>query len=631
MKLGIGRKKSEQNTSPSVIQTKRKKSKKIKVILAVFLAAVIAGGGTLAYLHFNAEKVSAGSTQTFQTVTKMDISNSIAVTGTIEANESRTVSTLVSDTKVLSVSVNIGDYVEAGDPICTFDTTSIQDKIDRLLKKMDIAEQQDALEEAMAQAALNRAQEDYNTNVSENALDMTGSARSYSDSERNVSDAERSLSNAETDLASAKADYEDAKDDYEDAKDDYEDLKDIYEEYYETTDSEKRESVLSGSGYSSIEELKEALEEAENKKDSYKSTMESKEDSVTSAERAVASAESSLSSAQSSLESAGDSYQKSVNSAADESKSDTRTIEDKENTLKQTELNNATTNDENQQQLEEYYEQLEDCYVTAPISGIITSLSVEEGDEYNTSNSTQEICVIQDDTSFKVTGTVDQYDIASVSENMTAVIKTDATGDDEFDGIVTFVAPTPESSSSSGSSSSSSTEYEVEISLLDKDSRLRLGMTAETSILTESRKGVLAVPYDCIEEDNDGNSYIYIAESEGTTEKDTKNSTSDNAASSAGKGAGKGKKTETTNSDGTAEITTKKVAVEKGLETDYYTEIISDEVSEGDKVLVPNSISSSSSDSKDSKESSMLGGMGGMSGGGGAPGGGAPGGGGGHM
>mgnify|MGYP002870002246 CR=1 FL=1 len=83
---------------------------------------------------------SAMASQTFETVTKMDISNSIAVTGTIESSESRTVTTLVSDTKVLSVSVNVGDYVNEGDVICVFDTSSIEDKIERLQKKMNDCE-----------------------------------------------------------------------------------------------------------------------------------------------------------------------------------------------------------------------------------------------------------------------------------------------------------------------------------------------------------------------------------------------------------------------------------------------------------------------------------------------------------
>ena len=40
---------------------------------------------------------------------------------------------------------------------------------------------------------------------------------------------------------------------------------------------------------------------------------------------------------------------------------------------------------------------------------------------------------------------------------------------------------------------------------------------------------------------------------------------------------------------GNTEITTKRVYVEKGIESDYYIEIISTEISEGMEIVVPNS------------------------------------------
>ena len=563
-----------------------------KKVIALVVVAALAGGGFKFYQYKKLQSmISNAPKQDFQTVTRMDISNSIAVTGTIESNESRTITTLVSDTKVLSVSVNVGDYVEAGDPICTFDTTSIQDKISRLEKKMEVAEQKAALEAENAANSLADAQYDAVVNVSENQIDIDAAVRGYQEQERKVGEAEQ-------DVVDAQQDYEDHKSDYEKYKKKASKLKDLIEEYYGQADEEQRKNVLAGSGYSSISD-------AEKDYDTYKDKRDSNKDLMEDAEKTISDRQSALADAKNTLTDRLDSYNKAVNSANDSAVNDQRTIRDKDNSVESTELNNATTNDDSKTTLEDYYEQLDDCHVVAPISGLITSLSVEEGNKYK-GESSQQVCVIQDDTSYKVTGTVDQYDIASVSTNMTAVVKTDATGDDELQGVVTFVSPVPVSDDS--------TEYKIEISLNERDPRLRLGMTAETSVLVESRKNVLAVPYDCIEDDSDGNSYIYLAS--GIPAADS--AASENKA----EGFDKSKKSDIKNfikpsSDSSSiETPTKKVQVTKGLETDYYTEIISDDVKEGDRVLV----SSSSSSSDDS--SGKSGGPGGMGGGpGGGPGG----------
>ncbi len=70
-------------------------------------------------------------------------------------------------------------------------------------------------------------------------------------------------------------------------------------------------------------------------------------------------------------------------------------------------------------------------------------------------------------------------------------------------------------------------------------------------------------------------------------------------------------------------LPTRNIAVKKGLETDYYTEIISDELSENLKVLVPEDTQSGST--PDDPFAMMGGPDGGPDGGG--PGGGDPGGG----
>ncbi len=330
-----------------------------------------------------------------------------------------------------------------------------------------------------------------------------------------------------------------------------------------------------------------------------------------------------------------DSYNKSVEVLQHQGVTDLRTISNNMVSVVETQLNNITSNDEAEEKIRDYEKSLDNCNIAAPISGLVTSVSVVEGDEYDEKST---ICVIQDDSSYIVKGNVDQYDISEITESMNCVIKTDATGDDQMEGILSFVSPVPEGSSSDSSqssstgigssSSSSSTNYPIEISIKGRDDRLRIGMTAEASIMVESKEGVMAVPYDAIEEDEDGSFYVNKAvdaseagpeempgdmekpekpegapedfdESKlpgdfrkpGETAQKTKYSANPIANLIAEKIIGQSAEELYASKE---ETPTKKVKVEKGLETDYYTEIISDELKIGDQVLISGSDSDSS-------------------------------------
>ena len=237
--------------------------------------------------------------------------------------------------------------------------------------------------------------------------------------------------------------------------------------------------------------------------------------------------------------------------------------------------------------------------VVAPFSGYITAINVSEGNNYTQGNT---VFTIANTDSFVVEATVDEYDIASLSEGLSAVVKFDATDDEEFTGTLTYVAVTADSttstssssssssggSSSGSSSSSSSTSYEVKITLDSADERLRVGMTAKASVILESVTDAYAVAYDCVETDADGNSYVTAVDEQGNETK---------------------------------------IDVTLGLESDYYVQIISDEITEG--MSVKATAASTSSKSESNSEDSMLkmGGQGGQGGDmGGAPGGGGQGG-----
>ncbi len=174
-----------------------------------------------------------------------------------------------------------------------------------------------------------------------------------------------------------------------------------------------------------------------------------------------------------------------------------------------------------------------------------------------------------------ISTSVDEYDISKVEEGQRVAVLTEATGEDEIEGEISFVAPTTGSSSFSGTTSqsaggtgmsstasSSNSGYEVNIDIKTEDERLRMGLTAKCSIVLEEVRDVYAVPYDAIHENAEGSSVVYVsgntAEGKSFTE----------------------------------------ISVEKGMESDYYVEISGDQLKEGMEILISTDMVSDNGDDK---------------------------------
>ena len=199
---------------------------------------------------------------------------------------------------------------------------------------------------------------------------------------------------------------------------------------------------------------------------------------------------------------------------------------------------------------DDVYESMEKTQVSAPISGYIITMNVEEGNNYTQGNT---VFTIADTSAFVVEATVNEYDVANIKQDLPANVKFEATGDEEFDGTVSFVAVASEAtisgntvtsaySASTSSTSSGTATYKVKIKLNENDDRLRVGMTAKVSVVLDSVSNVLAVPYDCIQIDEDGNTFVTAIADDGTK----------------------------TN-----------ININKGLESDYYVEINGEGLEEG--------------------------------------------------
>lgn len=136
--------------------------------------------------------------------------------------------------------------------------------------------------------------------------------------------------------------------------------------------------------------------------------------------------------------------------------------------------------------------------ITSPIDGVVISRDVEEGQTVASGFSTPTLFTIAADlTQMQVVADVDEADIGGVEEGQRVSFTVDAYPNDTFEGTVTQIRLGSTGSSSSTSSTSSSTSvvtYEVVISAQNPDLKLKPRLTANVTIFTLDKKGVLSIP-----------------------------------------------------------------------------------------------------------------------------------------
>ena len=160
-----------------------------------------------------------------------------------------------------------------------------------------------------------------------------------------------------------------------------------------------------------------------------------------------------------------------------------------------------------QASLDEADESLTKTSIYAPMSGTISSLSVELGERVvGTSMMTgTEMLRIADLTRMEVEVEVNENDIVRVSYHDTALIEVDAYPDTKFTGVVSEI---PVSANTTGVTTDQVTNFMVKILLLsesyeDKISErnpypLRPGMSATADIQTNRKAGIYSIPIQAV-------------------------------------------------------------------------------------------------------------------------------------
>jgi HlyD family secretion protein len=146
-------------------------------------------------------------------------------------------------------------------------------------------------------------------------------------------------------------------------------------------------------------------------------------------------------------------------------------------------------------QLEESEEQRARTTITAPISGRVTRLNIEEGETVvigTMNNPGSLLLTVSDLTVIEAVLTVDEIDLPRISLGDSARIEIDAFPGRAFEGLVSRIGNSAIQTATG--QPRTSVEFEVILTLMDPPEALRPDLSASADIVVERRPGALAVP-----------------------------------------------------------------------------------------------------------------------------------------
>ena len=430
----------------------------------------------------------------YKQVEKRTIVNSVSGTGTVSAINSEDITSQRFGTRVNAVYVKEGDIISSGQVICQFDTKDLENQLSEIRK-------------SISQAKDNKVEQDanYDRRISE----------SINNRNSNINETEARLNQARLEYFEALGELDKANQNYNDY------MADPSHHAYDM-DAIQLEMLI----------------------ESRKSNVDVKKNNIQALE---------------------DNLNNLYNS-------DNSNAYDAKNSFDDSASNNIQNLEQRARDVERA---IGECSVRSTIGGTVTTLNVKAGESFNGGT----VATVEGVNDLLVEAEVSEYDIADIAVGMKAMMKTDATRDKELSGVVTYVAPKASNSGSKGGlgalsgligmdassmsqsasgSGSTSATYLIRIAFDEQNPRLRLGMNAKVSIITESVENAISVPFESVVEESNGDKYVEIA-------------TNYNEAST---------------SDGKIPFEKKKVKVNTGIRGSYYVQVSGD-INVGDYVYVP--------------------------------------------
>ncbi len=397
-----------------------------------------------------------------------DFENSISATGTVESATSEYVYS-TQNYPVQTVHVEVGDVVQEGDLLAELDSSALQDQIEAKEVSTGVSAEAAAQQVKTARDAYNSSKE---------ALDEGLNA--------SIISAENAVQTAYDNWQKAIRTYNNYDDTVDDALDEAEraasNAKNTYDQLKNATPSSLPEQV---------EAARIAWEKARANLEAVEEQYDTSDNTLTEYRYAIESAYNAYITAQQQLEAAQFSAKTQLQSG--------------KNSLSTAEIN--ANMDSAILSLAQLQEDLEETKIKAPAAGTVTGVYATVG-----ASGAGLLFVIEDTDNLVVETSVKGYDVGTVKVSMPVAIKSDATGDEVFDGRITSIAPTSNKNAKGETDTTGDVLFATEVEVLTKDTGLRIGMSVRLNYIIAQQQGVIYVPYDAIYENDNGEKCVLLAE-----------------------------------------------------------------------------------------------------------------------
>ena len=476
---------------------KKKFFTKKKIIFLVIIGFVVAFN---VYNHFKPKDDNNKKIEVVG-IEKRSIASSISDTGVINTNTSKDFISTLTGSKFLTVNVKEGDYVNVGDVICTFDTKDLQKNLNTAIKSTDIATAQATIGVNGAARSYNEAINGKNTQMAITQMDVDSAKKAFDESTDQLNALRAAEQNTENTVNNLAANIPTLEIAYNNLNMELTKLKQSATIVPATngntsnstgTDSSNTTNSSVGQSTSVDQATQTKIAELTAKVAAAKGTYDTAKKSYDEAQKALAEIREQRIAMEQTSSELLDVYNKAVKGLESTSQSTDSLIANSHDALLNSELTRESAKVSGQSQIDTIKSQLENGVLRADVSGTITKVNFKPGDIY----SGTAIAVLDGCNDFVIEAEISEYDIPDIKTGMKVMIKTDATRDEELEGIVTYISPVSsrmlESSSAMGgvgsTSASNTATYKVKIGLTKTSDRLRIGMNAKLSIITEMKE-----------------------------------------------------------------------------------------------------------------------------------------------
>ena len=531
------------------------------IILLVLLALI----GLLIFLHGRSASKKIEPGEETAAIERKDLVQSLTLSGTVESGAAYSVTSKLTDVEVKQVNVKVGDTVKKGDVIAVLDDTDLRENLSSAQKNLSSTKKKNSQSISSAKRSLRNAEEDEAVQTGRTSKDVKTANAQYNAAVKNVNSLKNQLASARNELSAAGQKLNQAEAAAKTIDDRIAELQKDIDDCAKKIDENEKEinSGVDKDTENTLRNTNASLWNTRRAKEIERDTLKDNtlvkneaaaQAEYSSAQSKVESLEGQLKTAEEKAAAAKDARDKAVQTNEDTNRTTSRSVEEQEQALESAYDSASDNLEAPSKEVRKAQKDLDASKVVADADGIVTAVNVKPGDKYKG----DAIAVVQDDSSYRVSATADQYDISSLAIGQQAEITINAAEMNGTEGRLIYVGSTPMVSetgavgtsggnTTTASSGGSGANYRVEAVIQQPSAKMRIGMTAKVVVTVWKKKDCLAVPDEAVRTDENGQNYVVVVDENGKK---------------------------------------KNVNVEYGMKTDYYSEIIGKDLKEGMKVLV---------------------------------------------